>query len=221
MSTQQEGPFHLQEPDAEVLQRAQARLGDGTPTADAWQAFQTLGAQYETRLTAYVAYVIDDEEAAHFIAQEALWKAVASYPRIRPMAPFTAWLVKIAKNDSFKLLKARKREGSIEATQKALNEPLESGSARPISSGRLDTEQEIIERDLIRRSYAQLARREREVLFLRHIMGFSVKEMGWIFQVSSSSISQALWRGTLKFKQAYNRSLVLAGESPRKGGRTG
>ncbi len=221
MSRQQDGPFHLQEPEAAVLQRAQARLEDGTPAADAWQAFQTLCVQYEHRLTAYVSYLIDDEEAARFIAQEALWKAVESYPPTHAMAPFTAWLVKIAKNDSFKFLKARKREGSLEASQKALSEPLESGSARPISSGRLDTERDIVERDLIRRSYAQLARREREVLFLRHIMGFSVKEMGWIFQVSSSSISQALWRGTLKFKQAYNRSLMLAGESPRKGGRTG
>jgi hypothetical protein len=62
------------------------------------------------------------------------------------MASFTARLVKFAKNESLKLLKARKREGSLEASQHALDDPLERSNVIPISTGRLDMERDMVGR---------------------------------------------------------------------------
>lgn len=128
-----------------------------------------------------------DTQLADDIAQESLIKAYLSFDVLRDPSKFNAWILRIGYNTFINHRRSLKREtGYDEIAETAVSD------ARADSSFRY---QELYA------ALGELSERERSVLLLFYMEGYSVKEIAGIVNAGESAVKQNLSRGRAHLRE--------------------
>jgi RNA polymerase sigma-70 factor (ECF subfamily) len=191
-----------EQPDERALARAAAR-GDR-------DAFARLVDSHKRRVHALCFRLLGDAEEARDAAQECFvraWSAIASFDTAQPFAP---WVLRIARNHCFDVVRRRLpagRDVRLDADPSEGEAPFELPDPDARSA---DDRLEGAQRSAaVAVAVANLPPRYREVIHLFHVEGMAYKDIAGVMDVPIGTVMTWLHRARAKLRE------TLAGQEER------
>lgn len=156
------------------------------------EAFRELVELHMRRVYDLAFDFVNDHDDAEDIAQEVFVKVYHSIRNFRQESGFGTWLYRIAANTSLDRVKQRKR--SV-----ARFVPMEESHVSVGASSQAADHGE--ERVLIERALHELPTLQRAVVMLRHLDGFSTKQVSDMLKCSEGTVKTHLHRGLKKMRK--------------------
>src|SRR5437879_2171773 len=171
--------------DRKLVRRAQA---------EDKEAFEELVRRHQHRVFAVASGILRRREDVEDIAQQVFVKAYFSLKRFDQRAAFSSWLYKITVNECWDLL--RKKKVRLLVYQVDLSEEQarmvqtsgEKGSTAPDVSEWLEARQRV------ERLLEGLDERDRLMLVLKEVEGFSIEEIAEVLELNSNTVKVRLFR---------------------------
>lgn len=165
---------------------AAAQQGDG-------EAIRYLYVSFAESVYSFVRSILRDAHEAEDVTQHVFAKLPARIKKYEPRAvPFKAWLLRVARNAALDSLRAH-RTVPVEEVR-PVGEPMEDRGLG----------------EALRTALASLPEDQREVLFLRHVIGLSPSEIAERLHKTEGAIHGLHHRG----RRAIKAELTLLGAAP-------
>lgn len=184
------------ENDRELVRRAQH--GDA-------EAFEALVKRHQGRVFAVAGGILRNREDVEDIAQQVFVKAYFSLKRFDQRAAFSTWLYKITVNECWDLLRKKKvrplvYESELSEEQAetylAVEQKTEHG---PDVSDQLDVRQQL------EHWLDYLEERDRTMLTLKEVQGFTVEEIAEILGINGNTVKVRLFRARQRIAELVRR----------------
>jgi RNA polymerase sigma-70 factor (ECF subfamily) len=167
------------------------------------QAFEMLVRRYERLVFRIAGGFLRQRQDVEDVAQEAFLKAFQALARFRPGAPFAPWIAQIATRLCYDRLRARRgREVDWEDLSAA-----EQQSARSMA-GSASPEVAAANRDLADRLLTNLSPKDRRVLVLQDVLGYTAAEAAQILGCTALAVRVRIHRARRAMEQAAERLLA-------------
>ena len=158
--------------------------------------------------------ILRQREEAEDVAQQVLLKAYVSLPRFDLRSAFSTWLYKITVNECWDHLRRRKSRPQV------LQSELSEDQARKVESlsgdgGFTNPAERAMQGDLVEGLLAHLSEEDRQILVLKEVEGFSVREVGDMIGLNVNTVKVRLFRARAYLMQFR----VRAGRSKRTRGK--
>ncbi len=171
--------------DRELVRRAQG---------EDKEAFEELVRRHQHRVFAVAGGILRKREDVEDIAQQVFVKAYFSLKRFDQRAAFSTWLYKITVNECWDLLRKKKVRPLVyesdlseeQARQILVSEQKEG--AGPDISERLEARQRV------ERLLEGLDERDRLMLILKEVEGFSIEEVAEVLDLNANTVKVRLFR---------------------------
>jgi RNA polymerase sigma-70 factor (ECF subfamily) len=173
------------------------------------EAYEELVRRHQQRVFAVAGGVLHRREDVEDIAQQVFLKAYFSLKRFDGRAAFSTWLYRITLNECWDLLRKKKvrpllYEADLSEEQAQFVAEAESADgAGPDIRQRLETRQQV------ERLLADLDERDRAMLVLKEVEGFSIEEIAEALDLNANTVKVRLFR-------ARRRVVKMAKERERK-----
>jgi RNA polymerase sigma-70 factor (ECF subfamily) len=171
--------------DRELVRRAQK--GDKA-------AFEELIRRHQHRVFAVAGGILKRRADVEDIAQQVFVKAYFSLKRFDQRAAFTTWLYKITVNECWDLLRKKKvrplvyeSDLSEEQARQAISSAEQPGEGPDIS-------ERLAARQQVERLLAGLDERDRLMLILKEVEGFSIEEIAEVLELNANTVKVRLFR---------------------------
>src|SRR5438552_2354757 len=168
--------------DRELVRRAQR--------ADQ-EAFWELVRRHQHRVFAVAGWIVRRREDVEDVAQQVFVKAYFSLKRFDQRAAFSTWLYKITVNECWDMLRKRKvrplvyeADLSEEQARQVLSSA-EQGKDQPDISERLEARQRV------ERLLDGLDERDRLMLILKEVEGFSIEEIADVLNLNANTVKRS------------------------------
>jgi RNA polymerase sigma-70 factor (ECF subfamily) len=176
------------------------------------EAFTLLVAPYQAQLRAHCYRMLGSTADAEDALQETLLRAWSGLRRFESRSSLRSWLYRIATNASLRMIEKRPKRvlpidyGPAADPHEAYGEPLtESVWLEPYPDAELGVEAALLGPDAryeqresielaLAAAFQHLPARQRAVLILRDVLGFSAKETAEALETTSVSVDSALQR---------------------------
>lgn len=179
-----ESPARLQETRLAV---ARAKEGDR-------DALRFLYVRYSNNIYGYVRSIVRDEHEAEDVTQHVFAKLMTTLVKYDDRGvPFFAWLLRLARNVAIDHLRANR----LTPTETVIDPDLSSGS-------------DLDRAETVRAALATLPEEQRQVVFLRHVVGLTPGEIAERMGRSESSVHGLHHRG----RRALQRELARLDSTP-------
>src|SRR6266581_8025775 len=170
--------------DRELVRRAQG---------EDQEAFAELVRRHQHRVFAVAGGILRRREDVEDIAQQVFVKAYFSLKRFDQRAAFSTWLYKITVNECWDLLRKKKvrplvYEADLSEEQARQIITSEEEGAGPDISERLEARQRV------ERLLEGLDERDRLMLILKEVEGFSIEEIGKVLDLNANTVKVRLFR---------------------------
>jgi len=167
---------------------------------------------HQQRLLAVVGGILRHREDVEDIAQQALLKAYLSLKRFDLRSAFGTWLYKIAVNECWDYLRKKKvrplmYEADLSEDQLRHLEGLPDNDGVLRGRGRADAEHTAEQRDLLNRLLSELNDKDRAMLVMKEVGGFTVDEIGDVLGLNVNTVKVRLFRARGRLVEAYERRL--------------
>jgi RNA polymerase sigma-70 factor (ECF subfamily) len=191
------------EAERQLVRRAQA--GDQL-------AYEELVRIHQPRLLAVIGGIMRRGEDVEDVAQQALLKAYLSLKRFDLRSAFGTWLYKIAVNECWDYFRKKKvrplvYEANLSEEQvrhmEGLSEDYHGGFGHSADAAHR-TEQ----RDLLDRLLIELDEKDRAMLVMKEVGGFTVEEIGDVLGLNVNTVKVRLFRARGRLMEVYRRRLV-------------
>ncbi|MDI6860997.1 MAG: RNA polymerase sigma factor [Caldisericia bacterium] len=152
-------------------------------------AFAELVEKYESDVFTYCLYILKDREDAKDLTQETFLKAFLNIKSLRKEEDFKFWLLRIARNSCFKKLRKRKMEKKLDLYEEEKE---------------IKIDEEIIKdekREKLIKAINKLDKKDREILTLRDIEGYSYEEISKILKISLNLTKVRIHRARKNLKK--------------------
>jgi RNA polymerase sigma-70 factor (ECF subfamily) len=174
-----------------------AQKGDKT-------AFELLVERHQHRVFAVARGILKRQEDVEDIAQQVFVKAYFSLKRFDQRAAFSTWLYKITVNECWDLLRKRKARPLVyEADFSEEQSRQYTATERQADKGP-DTSDRMAMRERLENMLAQLDRRDRAMLVLKEVEGFSVEEIAASMGLNANTVKVRLFRARRRIVE-YSR----------------
>lgn len=163
------------------------------------KAFRELFDRYFQALYNYTLTLTRDPALAEDITQEAFIRAHTNLSKLGPPWNFHAWIFRLARNYFIDLVRKERDLEQLEDERQVIStgpSPEREAFSREVS-------------DRVHSTLANLPDRQREILVLRELQGFSYAEIGQIMALSDSNVKVSLHRARSAFQESYGISLLL------------
>ena len=186
--------------DRQLVRRAQASDKE---------AYEELVRRHQQRVFAVAGGILHRREDVEDIAQQVFLKAYFSLKRFDGRAAFSTWLYRITLNECWDLLRKKKvrplmYESDLSEEQaQFVAESENTDSAGPDIRQRLETRQRV------ERLLSGLDERDRAMLILKEVEGFSIEEIAEALGLNANTVKVRLFR-------ARRRVVKMAKERERK-----
>ncbi len=188
--------------EKQLVRRAQA--GD-------LAAYEALLRSHQQRVFAVVGGILRRREDIEDVAQQVFIKAYFSLGRFDLRSAFGTWLYKITVNECWDYLRKKRvrrlvYEADLSEEQvRQLDSVSEQagGAARPQEDAERRTEQ----RDLLDRLLGQLEEKDRLMLVMKEVEGFSVEEIGEMLGLNVNTVKVRLFRARGRLVEIYRKRL--------------
>jgi len=157
-------------------------------------AFETLVQRHRHRVFAVARGILKRQEDVEDIAQQVFVKAYFSLKRFDQRAAFSTWLYKITVNECWDVLRKRKARPLVyeadfsEEQSRQYTAPEREASKAPDASDRMAL------REQLENMLSQLDKRDRAMLVLKEVEGFSVEEIAESMGLNANTVKVRLFR---------------------------
>jgi RNA polymerase sigma-70 factor (ECF subfamily) len=182
--------------DRELVRRAQQ--GDK-------EAFEVLVRRHQGRVFAVAGGILRNREDVEDIAQQVFLKAYFSLKRFDQRAAFSTWLYKITVNECWDLLRKKKvrplvYESELSEEQAHLYQSTEEKAGHaPDVSEQMETRQQLD------RWLEYLDERDRVILVLKEVQGFTVEEIAETMGINGNTVKVRLFRARQRIAEQIRR----------------
>ncbi len=172
-------------------------------------AYEQLVRIHQQRLLAVVGGILRRREDAEDVAQQAFAKAYFSLRRFDLRSAFGTWLYKIAVNECWDYLRKKKVRRLVyesdlsEDQQRQMETASESlgHELRPRENTALRLEQ----RQLVDELLGELGEKDRLMLVMKEVEGFSVEEIGDVLGLNVNTVKVRLFRARGRMVELHRR----------------
>jgi RNA polymerase sigma-70 factor, ECF subfamily len=183
--------------------RELVRLSQGGSEA----AFEDLVRRHQQRVFALVNGILRRPDDVEDVAQQVFLKAYLGIKRFDQRAAFSTWLYKIAVNECWDYLRKKKvrplvYEADLSEEQVSRLDGIVSADRPP--EGPNDRAEA---RELLERMLDTLPDQDRQLLLLKEVEGFSVKELAEILKLNVNTVKVRLFRARGRIMDLYRRRL--------------
>src|SRR5204863_379044 len=154
--------------DRELVRRAQR---------EDKEAFEELVRRHQHRVFAVAGGILRRREDVEDIAQQVFVKAYFSLKRFDQRAAFSTWLYKITVNECWDLLRKRKVRPLVYESDLSEEQARQFGATDERASEEPDISEKLVARQRVENMLSQLDKRDRAMLILKEVEGFSVEEI--------------------------------------------
>lgn len=171
--------------DRELVRRAQR---------EDKEAFEELIRRHQHRVFAVAGGILKRREDVEDIAQQVFVKAYFSLKRFDQRAAFSTWLYKITVNECWDMLRKKKVRPLVyeadlsEEQARQVISSAEKGKDDPDISERLEARQRV------ERLLQGLDDRDRLMLILKEVEGFSIEEIAEVLDLNANTVKVRLFR---------------------------
>lgn len=138
--------------------------------------------------------ILRSKEDAEDVAQESLVAALAGIRRFHRNRPFGPWVRKIVANRAIDLTRSAARRRELEESVRgSMREQISSSEGVGFSDPELVA------------AIAGLPLEQREVVVLRHVLGFGTGEIARILKIPRGTVGSRLRRGLNELEDTYRR----------------
>lgn len=158
------------------------------------EAFEELIRRHQHRVFAVAGGILKRREDVEDIAQQVFVKAYFSLKRFDQRAAFTTWLYKITVNECWDMLRKKKVRPLVyeadlsEEQARQVISSAEKGKDDPDISERLESRQRV------ERLLEGLDERDRLMLILKEVEGFSIEEIAEVLDLNANTVKVRLFR---------------------------
>jgi RNA polymerase sigma-70 factor, ECF subfamily len=171
--------------DRELVSRAQG---------EDQEAFEELIRRHQHRVFAVAGGILRKHEDVEDIAQQVFVKAYFSLKRFDQRAAFSTWLYKITVNECWDLLRKKKvRPLVYESDLSEEQAKLVMTSGEKENPGP-DISQKIEARERVERLLEGLDERDRLMLILKEVEGYSIEEIAEVLNLNGNTVKVRLFR---------------------------
>jgi len=182
--------------DRELVRRAQK---------DDKQAFEELVRRHQNRVFAVAGGILRNREDVEDIAQQVFLKAYFSIKRFDQRAAFSTWLYKITVNECWDLLRKKKVRPLVFEAELSEEQAQAYQSSSEQADGRPDTSEQMAARQQVEELISCLEERDRAMLALKEVEGFSVEEIAEIMGINGNTVKVRLFRARQKITERIRR----------------
>lgn len=193
---------HVQEQSAAAIDERQivrrAQKGDKA-------AFELLVERHQHRVFAVARGIVKRQEDAEDVAQQVFVKAYFSLKRFDQRAAFSTWLYKITVNECWDLLRKRKARPLIYESDFNDEQSSQFSAIERESAGGPDVSERLAMRQRLDNMLHQLEPRDRSMLVLKEVEGFSVEEIADLLGLNANTVKVRLFRARRKIVEYARR----------------
>jgi RNA polymerase sigma-70 factor (ECF subfamily) len=171
-------------------------------------AFEKLVVRYERRVFAVAQRITNNREDAEDVVQESFHKAFIHLGDFQEKSRFSTWLIRIAMNEAFMLL--RRRRGVLEVLPESNDDGMESVSEAFVDQ-RPSPEESCWQRErteLLTEAINRLGPKIRSTILLSDLQEHSLEETAQILGTSISAVKSRLFQGRRKLRGTVNPGLL-------------
>jgi RNA polymerase sigma-70 factor (ECF subfamily) len=179
------------------------------------EAFDELFLRYKRKLFAVALRIVNNREDAEDVVQDSFHKAFLHLATFQEKSRFSTWLTRIAMNESFMVLRRRKR--TLEVSQESADDDAKSVAATFVDQGP-NPEQSYWrqERDqYLAEAIDRLSPKLQSTILLYDIKEYSVNETAQILGLTIAAVKSRLNHGREKLRGKINPGLLQG--SPHDG----
>jgi len=168
-------------------------------------AFETLVQRHQHRVFAVARGILKRQEDVEDIAQQVFVKAYFSLKRFDQRAAFSTWLYKITVNECWDLLRKRKARPLVYESDFSEEQSRQYASPdREVAQGP-DTSDRMAMRQRLDTMLNQLEKRDRAMLVLKEVEGFSVEEIAESMGLNANTVKVRLFRARRRIVEFCRR----------------
>ena len=171
--------------DRELVRRAQA---------EDQAAFEELVRRHQQRVTAVAGGILRQREDVEDIAQQVFVKAYFSLKRFDQRAAFSTWLYKITVNECWDMLRKRKVRPLVYEADLSEEQARQVLSSAEQGKGQPDISERLEARQRVERLLDGLDERDRLMLILKEVEGFSIEEIADVLNLNANTVKVRLFR---------------------------
>src|ERR1700694_4098756 len=179
-ATQAKGQY-----DSELVRRAQANDKE---------AYEELIKRHQQRVFAVAAGILRRHEDIEDIAQQVLGKASFSLQRFDGRAAFSTWLYRITLNECWDLLRKKKVRPLLYESDLSEEQAQRVASAEDPDGAGSDIRQRLETRQQVERLLEGLDQRDRLMLILKEVEGFSIEEIAEVLDLNAETVKVRVFR---------------------------
>jgi RNA polymerase sigma-70 factor (ECF subfamily) len=172
-------------------------------------AYEELVRIHQPRVMAVVSGILRRREDAEDVAQQALAKAYFSLRRFDGRSAFGTWLYKIAVNECWDHLRKKKVRRLVYESDLSEEQvrQVESSTDAAGSTGRPreDAARQAEHRQLVEHLLGQLDEKDRLMLVMKEVEGFSVEEIGEVLGLNVNTVKVRLFRARGRLVELHRR----------------
>ena len=172
------------------------------------QAFEELVLRHRQRILAVAQRITNNREDAEDVAQESFHKAFLHLDAFQEKSRFSTWLIRIAMNEAFMLL--RRRPGIVEVLPENPDDGMRSNWEAFVDRSPNPEESHLRREraELLTEAINRLGSTIRTTILLRDIEERSVKETAQILGASITAVKARVFQGRRKLRESVHRGLL-------------
>jgi RNA polymerase sigma-70 factor (ECF subfamily) len=171
--------------DRELVRRAQANDKE---------AYEELIRRHQQRVFAVASGILRRHEDVEDIAQQVFIKAYFSLKRFDGRAAFSTWLYRITLNECWDLLRKKKVRPLLYESDLSEEQAQRVAGAESAEGAGPDIRQRLETRQRVERLLAGLDERDRLMLMLKEVEGFSIEEIAEVLELNANTVKVRLFR---------------------------
>jgi len=171
--------------DRELVCRAQA---------DDKEAFEELVRRHQHRVFAVAGGILRRREDVEDIAQQAFVKAYFSLKRFDQRAAFSTWLYKITVNECWDMLRKKKVRPLVYESDLSEEQARQVIASEERVNAGPDASERLVARQQVEALLGVLDERDRLMLILKEVEGFSIEEIAEILGLNANTVKVRLFR---------------------------
>lgn len=168
-------------------------------------AFELLVERHQHRVFAVARGIVKRQEDAEDVAQQVFVKAYFSLKRFDQRAAFSTWLYKITVNECWDLLRKRKARPLVYESDFNDEQSSQFSAIERESAGGPDTSERLAMRQRLNNMLDQLEPRDRSMLVLKEVEGFSVEEIAELLGLNANTVKVRLFRARRRIVEYARR----------------
>jgi RNA polymerase sigma-70 factor (ECF subfamily) len=195
-------PARLIEPAATVDDRELVRRAQ----KEEQEAFEELVRRHQHRVFAVAGGILRKREDVEDIAQQVFVKAYFSIKRFDQRAAFSTWIYKITVNECWDLLRKKKVRPLVYESDLSEEQARQIEGSERKGADVPDISDRLVARERVERLLEGLDERDRLMLVLKEVEGFSIEEIAEVLGLNANTVKVRLFRARRRIvSQAQKR----------------